>query len=267
MKWQFGRRSANVQDKRSLGPVAKGGGAGLLVMAGIVALLGGDPTAFLMEGLSRSFAPSYESRYTEAQQTEMADFASVVLADTEDHWANSFKDNHLGTYRNPTLVLFSGGIDSACGQASAAIGPFYCPLDEKLYLDLNFFYELQARFGAPGDFAQAYVIAHEVGHHVQNITGKLKETRSNEESVATELQADCYAGVWTKGAESRYLLEVGDIDEAIGAASAVGDDRLQEQAQGYVVPDSFTHGSAAQRTEAFKRGYSTGDMAACDSGA
>lgn len=266
MKWRFGRRSDNVQDKRSLGPAAAGGGAGLLVMAGVVALLGGDPTAFLLEGLSRSFTPSYESRFTQDQQNELVDYASVVLADTEDTWSDIFKNNHLGTYRAPTLVIFSGAIDSACGRASAAIGPFYCPADEKLYLDLNFFYELQARFGAPGDFAQAYVIAHEVGHHVQNLTGQLDKNQSNEQSVQTELQADCYAGVWAQGAESRYLLEVGDVDEAIQAASAVGDDRLQEQAQGYVVPDSFTHGSAAQRAEAFTRGYRSGEMQACTFG-
>jgi predicted metalloprotease len=205
---------------------------------------------------------------------EAAAFVSVVLGDTEDTWREQFRT--MGrTYRDPKLVLFSGAVQSACGFAQAAVGPFYCPADEKLYIDLAFFDELRARFGAPGDFAQAYVIAHEVGHHVQNLLGisdkiqaarqRLDESEGNALSVRLELQADCLAGVWARNADkARQILEQGDVEEGLGAASAVGDDRLQRQAGRYVTPESFTHGSSEQRVSWFRRGLQNGDMAACD---
>lgn len=202
------------------------------------------------------------------------DFVAVVLADTEDVWHAQFQK--LGaTYQEPTLVLFSGAVESACGFAQAASGPFYCPADRKVYIDLSFFHELSQRFGAPGDFAQAYVIAHEIGHHVQNLMGvmdkvaALRPQQSREEqnamSVRVELQADCFSGVWAHDTQrSKQVLEGGDVEEALGAASAVGDDRIQKQTQGYVVPDAFTHGSAQQRTTWFTRGFEGGDLRACD---
>jgi predicted metalloprotease len=204
------------------------------------------------------------------EEEELAQFVSVVLADTEDTWREIFKD--LGKqYGEPKLVLFSGSVQSACGSASTAVGPFYCPSDQKLYLDLTFFRALREKLGAPGDFAQAYVIAHEVGHHVQNLLGlgQLRQGRQgtggNSVSVRRELQADCLAGVWAHHAEqARKILEPGDLEEAVRAAAAVGDDRLQRQSQGTVVPDSFTHGSSAQRVGWLKRGLEGGDVAGCD---
>ncbi|MCU0538027.1 MAG: zinc metallopeptidase [Hydrococcus sp. Prado102] len=205
---------------------------------------------------------------------EMADFVSVVLADTEDTWHGIFQQSGQ-TYREPTLVLFRGAVESGCGYAEAAMGPFYCPLDEKVYIDLSFYQDLKNRFQAPGDFAQAYVIAHEVGHHVQNLLGisdkvraaqrQVSEVEANQLSVRQELQADCFAGVWAHHAErSRQILEAGDIEEALNAASSIGDDRLQKQSRGYVVPESFTHGSSAQRVRWFKRGIETGEPAQCN---
>jgi predicted metalloprotease len=204
----------------------------------------------------------------------MADFVSVVLADTEDTWHSLFRQRGE-TYVEPTLVLYSDAVESACGFARSAVGPFYCPRDQKLYIDLSFYQDLKSRYQAPGDFAQAYVIAHEVGHHVQNLMGisdrvhalqrQVDRVEANQLSVRQELQADCFAGIWAHNADrSRQILEVGDIEEALNAASSIGDDRLQRQARGYVSPESFTHGSSAQRVRWFKRGIQTGDPAQCN---
>jgi hypothetical protein len=209
-----------------------------------------------------------------AAENESADFVSVVLADTEDTWQSVFQQNGE-IYRQPRLVLFKGSVESACGYAQAAMGPFYCPGDEKVYIDLDFYNELKDQLGAPGDFAQAYVIAHEVGHHVQKLEGtsaqvqKLEsqsdQVTANKYSVMLELQADCYAGIWAYHADKqRQMIEAGDIGEAMNAAAKIGDDALQKQSQGYVVPDSFTHGTSAQRMKWFNAGYVSGDMTSCD---
>ena len=209
-----------------------------------------------------------------AADNESADFVSVVLADTEDTWLVIFKEQGR-VYQQPRLVLFSGGVDSACGFARSAMGPFYCPTDQKVYIDLDFYRELKDQLGAPGDFAQAYVIAHEVGHHVQNLMGtsdrvqglqsRSDEVTANRYSVMLELQADCYAGVWAYHADtSRHVIEAGDIEEAMNAAAKIGDDALQKQSQGYVVPDSFTHGTSAQRMKWFNTGFASGDIDSCD---
>jgi hypothetical protein len=209
-----------------------------------------------------------------AADNESADFVSVVLADTEDTWLVIFKERGM-VYTQPKLVLFSGGVDSACGFAQSAMGPFYCPNDRKVYIDLDFYRELKDQLGAPGDFAQAYVIAHEVGHHVQNLMGtsdrvqglqsRSNEVTANKYSVMLELQADCYAGVWANHADtSRHIIESGDIEEAMNAAAKIGDDALQKQSQGYVVPDSFTHGTSAQRMKWFNAGFVSGDIDSCD---
>jgi predicted metalloprotease len=226
--------------------------------------MGGNPLVFIAQNMGGS-APQTESQ--KAVDTDRKKFASVVLADTEDVWDAEFKKSSK-TYRAPKLVLFRGRVESACGRASAASGPFYCPSDERVYLDTSFFDELSQTLGAKGDFAGAYVIAHEIGHHVQTVLGlkKMRETErpDNQESVAIELQADCLAGVWAKQTEAaKNVIEPGDIDEAMKAASAVGDDRLQKMSRGEVVPDSFTHGSSAQRTAAFQKGYSGGALGSC----
>ncbi len=269
MRWQNLRRSSNVQDRRGVGVKGAAGGAGgIFAMALVVYLLGGDPTGLIMEGVSRSIQSStkVESRLTPEQQEEQADFSAAVLGSTEDVWGALYRQNGT-TYEMPDLVLFAGAVDSACGMGKSAMGPFYCPLDKNVYLDLDFFYELEHKLDAPGDFARAYVIAHEVGHHIQNLQGALGGPRSNKQSVRTELQADCYAGVWAHGIHEFNALEEGDFDEAFHAAGQIGDDRLQKQAQGFAVPDSFTHGSAEQRMKWFKRGYETGDPASCDTAA
>jgi hypothetical protein len=209
-----------------------------------------------------------------AADNESADFVSVVLADTEDTWLVIFKERGI-VYTQPKLVLFSGGVDSACGFARSAMGPFYCPADQKVYIDLDFYRELKDQLGAPGDFAQAYVIAHEVGHHVQNLMGtsdriqglqsRSDEVTANRYSVMLELQADCYAGVWANHADtSRHIIEAGDVEEAMNAAAKIGDDALQKQSQGYVVPDSFTHGTSAQRMHWFNEGLVSGSIDSCD---
>ncbi len=278
MRWELGRRSTNVEDRRGRGvsgPVV-GGGIGAIVLAVIVALLGGDPSVVLQQGESPSDRPYSESPQTQpsAANDSMADFVSVVLADTEDTW-NSLFQNMGQNYVEPTLVLYSDKVQSACGFARSAVGPFYCPADQKLYIDLSFYEDLKYRHQAPGDFAQAYVVAHEVGHHVQNLMGisdrvralqnRVDQAQANQLSVRLELQADCFAGIWAHHAQrSRQVLEAGDIEEALNAASAIGDDRLQSQAKGYVVPESFTHGSSAQRVRWFKRGIQTGDPAQCN---
>ncbi|BAZ09757.1 neutral zinc metallopeptidase family protein [Calothrix sp. NIES-4071] len=277
MRWQLGRRSDNVEDRRGAsisGPVV-GGGIGALVLSLIVALLGGDPSVILRESARTDNPPVNSPRSSRsAAENQAADFVSVVLADTEDVWNQVFREKGRN-YVEPKLVLFSGRVESACGLASSAVGPFYCPADQKVYIDLSFYRDLKNKFQAPGDFAQAYVIAHEVGHHVQNQLGisdkvrslqsRVGKTQANQLSVRLELQADCFAGVWANRAQrSRQILEQGDIEEAINAASSIGDDRLQERSQGYVVPDSFTHGSSAQRVTWFKRGIQSGDINQCD---
>jgi predicted metalloprotease len=275
MRWREERRSGNVEDRRSLAPAAAGiGGVGLIVILILALATGVDPGQFL-QGTEITMG-SQPSKLTEEQQTQLADFVSLVLGDTETTWSGIFRDQLGRTYTEPSLVLFTGSVDSACGLASAAVGPFYCPGDQKVYLDLDFFYDLQEQFGAPGDFAQAYVVAHEVGHHVQTLVGTMQyvdqarsrasETEANQLSVALELQADCYAGVWANRATRQDLiLESGDMEEGLNAASAIGDDRLQKQSQGYVVPDTFTHGTSAQRVAWFRKGLESGTMVSCNS--
>lgn len=275
MRWQMGRRSSNLDDRRGMPVGLIGGGGGMIAVGLIVALLGGDPTPFLQEGFSRAIQTQQlqSSNIPKEEQDKLADFVSVVLAGTEDTWHTQF--NAMGMrYTEPQLVLFGGAVQSACGNAVRAMGPFYCPLDQKVYLDLDFFHELDKRFGAPGDFAQAYVVAHEVGHHVQNLLGVLDETReaqqrlpraqANTVSVKTELMADCLAGIWAHQTQQAGLLDNGDVEEALNAASKIGDDTLQQRTRGQVVPDSFTHGSSAQRYQWFKTGFDTGQIDACN---
>jgi hypothetical protein len=285
MLWRGGRRSDNVEDRRGFGGggMRMGGGiggVGLLVVIVVGLFFGVDPSSLLQQldggAPDSSYQQDQQSASTDGAGTghdEEKDFVSAVLADTEDTWTAVFHD--LGrTYVDPHLVLFTGDIQSACGFAETAMGPFYCPGDSKVYIDLAFYDELKRRFAAPGDFAQAYVVAHEVGHHVQHLlgitdkvdrmTGGLSESQANALSVRVELQADCFAGVWAYHAKERNIVEPGDIDEALNAAAAVGDDRLQRQSQGTVIPDSFTHGSSAQRVRWFKAGFDQGDINACD---
>lgn len=280
MRWRLGRRSSNVEDRRHVrmprGRRAAGGGIGLLVIIVIAIFLGVDPSKLLNQGSypDSGSTQSYNQSGTSAENDELADFVSVVLADTEDMWNGLFK-NMGARYQEPRLVLFSGAVDSACGFAQSAMGPFYCPRDQKVYIDLSFYSDLKYKLGAPGDFAQAYVIAHEVGHHVQNLLGiseqvynarrRMSESDGNRLSVMQELQADCLAGVWAHNADkARDILEKGDIEEGLNAASSIGDDRLQKQSRGYVTPDSFTHGSSKQRVRWFKTGLRTGDLNSCN---
>jgi len=272
MLWKGQRQSDNVEDRRGMsgGGMAIGGGLGGIVLLVIALLLGADPRQLLEQ--SRGVDPSSgttTSRPINPQEDELKQFSATVLASTEDVWTDIFRQQGR-TYSKPTLVLFTDAVRSACGEAGAAVGPFYCPGDQKLYLDLAFFHDLQTRFRAPGDFAQAYVIAHEVGHHVQNllgtmdkvdsVRGRMSESEANQLSVRLELQADFLAGVWAHYAQQKGILEAGDIEEALGAASAVGDDRLQREGQGYVIPDSFTHGTSEQRIRWFRKGLETGDL-------
>jgi predicted metalloprotease len=252
-----------------------GGGLGLLVLIVLALLLGVDPTQLLMDAPSSSVSPPLPTEARRpAAEDELADFVSVVLADTEDTWNALFRERRA-RYQEPTLVLFTDAVRSACGLTDAAVGPFYCPADGKLYIDLGFYGELRSRFQAPGDFAQAYVIAHEVGHHVQNLLGVsgqvrdaqrgLGQAEANALSVRLELQADCLAGVWAHHAQrARNILEAGDLEEALNAASAIGDDRIQRHSRGYVVPDSFTHGSSEQRVRWFRTGFERGELESCD---
>lgn len=276
MRWRGRRQSENVEDLRGQRmrgtPVAFGGGLGMLLLVVVVLFLGGDPRALLeiQQQLPQAPPAVGSNESPSPEEEEAAQFVRVVLADTEDVWNELF--SRAGkTYREPTLTLFIGAVSSACGMANAAVGPFYCPGDQKVYIDLSFFVELDQRFGAPGDFAQAYVIAHEVGHHVQNLLGisdqvhaqkgRISDAQYNDLSVRLELQADFFAGVWAHHAERMsHILEGGDLNEALRAAQAIGDDRLQRQAQGYVVPESFTHGTSEQRARWFDRGLKTGDM-------
>ena len=272
MLWRGQRQSGNVEDRRGMsgGGLAVGGGLGGIVILVLALLLGADPRQLLEQTRGGDPASGTQSsRPVNPAEEELKQFSATVLASTEDVWADILRQQGM-TYRKPTLVLFTGQVSSACGNAGAAVGPFYCPGDEKLYLDLSFFNELQRRFRAPGDFAQAYVIAHEVGHHVQNllgtmekvdsVRGRMSESQANELLVRLELQADFFAGVWAHYAQQKGLLEAGDIEEALGAASAVGDDSLQRETQGYVVPDSFTHGTSEQRSRWFRKGLETGDI-------
>lgn len=270
MKWLNQRRSDNVDDRRKIGKPAVFAGGGLItIIAVVMFFLGKDPSDIL-QSMQVGDQGNAVSRETTPHEDSLADMASVVLASTEDVWKKLFSESGL-EYVNPKLVLFSGSVESACGYAGAATGPFYCSADSKVYLDLSFFDELGSRFGASGDFAQAYVIAHEVGHHIQKLTGTLDkiharqaesdERQSNKLSVRLELQADFYAGVWAHHADQAIsLLEAGDLEEALNAASQIGDDRLQQRSQGHVVPDSFTHGTSKQRMKWFLKGYESGDI-------
>jgi len=276
MRWSGGRRSGNVVDARGRGmgmPVV-GGGLGMAVLALVVYMLGGDPSV-VTDGVPQQPSAGAPTGPGPAASDEASQFVSVVLADTEDTWSAIFRDKFGRDYPEPELVLFTDAVQSACGFAQAAMGPFYCPRDRRVYIDLAFYRELRDRFRAPGDFAQAYVIAHEVGHHVQTVTGvssQVGEARaragraeSNALSVRQELQADCYAGLWAHHAQrARDVVEPGDIEEALGAASAIGDDRLARAGGGRVAPETFTHGTSEQRMTWFRRGYETGQMEACD---
>ena len=315
MRWRGERQSENVEDRRDEGggfgfpgggvrfPSGGGGGrgggigiVGLLIILGLAWYFGIDPSVILQGGgpddqgipniqlpqqrPDRTGFPAPQQQGPQVQhpqstsEDDLKQFVAVVLADTEDVWSTLFKQ-YGQSYNDPKLVLFTGGIRSACGSAMSAMGPFYCPNDEKVYIDLSFYEELKNRFHAPGDFAQAYVIAHEIGHHVQKLLGimdqveaarqRMSEKQGNALQVRVELQADCFAGVWANHAqESKDIIEPGDIEQALAAASAIGDDRIQKQTQGYVVRDSFTHGSSEQRVRWFKRGYDTGKLENCD---
>ena len=278
MRWSSGRRSQNIEDRRGrrIGRKTAGGGIGVIVIALIAMYFGVDPSVFLNQQGSPSIGTSSYSVSTSdtPENRQLVEFVSVVLADTEDTWHALFRQWDR-TYTEPTLVLFSGAVESACGYAQAAVGPFYCPGDQKVYIDLSFYNDLKNRFRAPGDFAQAYVIAHEIGHHVQTLLGiskkihnlrsRVTKVEANRLSVMQELQADCFAGIWAHHADkTRQILEEGDIKEALNAASSIGDDRLQKQARGYVTPDSFTHGSSAQRVRWFRQGLQTGNISQCN---
>ena len=271
MRWRDQRQSTNIEDRRGMGRgvALGGGGLGVLILAAIVCLLGGDPRQLLESGVpTQTQSPTTASNNINQTPDENRQFVSAVLGSTEDAWREILPAQRRMQYRAPVLVLFSGQVSSACGYASAASGPFYCPGDYKLYLDFDFFRELKNEFKAPGDFAQAYVIAHEVGHHVQNILGTMAKVQragqNNQLSVALELQADCYAGIWANHAQKKGLVEVGDIEEAIRAAGAVGDDMIQRRTQGVVRPDTFTHGSAEQRQRSFALGMQFASMQRCE---
>lgn len=272
MKWQGRRGSGNVEDRRgmSTGRMAVGGGIGTIVIVLVILLLGGDPSQLLNNMPEGSPVTESGQFTTTAEEDEMAQFISVVLADTEEVWGKIFQQSNR-TYRQPKLVFFRDQVQSACGFASAASGPFYCPGDEKVYIDLSFCDQLKTKFGAYGDFAVAYVIAHEIGHHVQNQLGILEEVQSqrarmseangNKLLVRLELQADFLSGMWAHYAQQMFnSLEAGDIEEAMNAAASVGDDNLQMKYQGRIIPDAFTHGTAAQRKEWFRKGWTTGDF-------
>ncbi|CAN7402411.1 MULTISPECIES: KPN_02809 family neutral zinc metallopeptidase [Neorhizobium] len=296
MEWKGRRQSDNVEDQRgaSMGgsPLGRGGlripiggggrrggglGIGGIIVILIICWITGINPLSLLSGELGMDGSGFEQQQTTGDRTPATDettaFVRTVLAETEDTWNGIFQANGQ-QYQEPVLVLFSGQVNSACGFASSATGPFYCPGDHKLYLDTNFFKELEQRFDAAGDFAEAYVIAHEVGHHVQNLLGilpkfnqarqRMSEADANRMSVRVELQADCFAGVWGKFTQQKGILDTGDLEEALNAAQQIGDDTLQKRSQGYVVPESFNHGTSAQRARWFKRGFDTGDMKACD---
>ena len=295
MRWRGRRQSRNVEDRRGSGGFrmpgglsrsrgrgvrrAGGGGFGLIIILGIMWLVFGINPLTLLQG-GGGMSPAPQSRQAEpsgggiaSTQSQTDDFVATVLADTEDVWRAIFQGEG-STYPEPNLVLFSGSVRSACGFASAAAGPFYCPGDQKVYIDLSFYDDLKRRFQAPGDFAQAYVLAHEVGHHVQNVIGvlpkfnemrrRMSEREANRMSVRVELQADCFAGVWGHYTDRKGILERGDLEEALNAARQIGDDTLQRRSQGYVVPDSFNHGTSEQRMTWFRRGFDSGRLDSCD---
>jgi uncharacterized protein len=272
MRWRGRRGSRNVEDRRGAGGLVAGGGIGAVILALIAMALGVDPGVVLQQDGGSPPSAAAPGGMREDSASRMV---SVVLADTEEVWHRLFRE-HLGrTYQEPRLVLFSGFVQSGCGSAQAAMGPFYCPLDQRVFIDLSFFDDLERRFGAPGEFAQAYVVAHEVGHHVQTLLGiseqvhaqrqRLPAAHGNALSVRQELQADCFAGVWAHHAHRQFnLLEEGDVEDGLRAASAIGDDRLQRQSGDRVVPESFTHGTSAQRVRWFRQGMRTGDPGTCD---
>jgi len=278
MRWKSGRRSSNIEDRRgaSAGPKLLGGGIGTIVLVLVAMYFGVDPTPLLQTMQGSGSASSSGTRPTaeDLKNDPLADMVSVVVADTEDVWTEIFAAQGR-RYQAPTLVMFTGATRSACGLGQAAMGPFYCPADQKAYIDLGFYDQMRTRFKAPGDFAQAYVVAHEIGHHVQNLLGisgqvhqmkqQMGQAEGNELSVRLELQADCLAGVWAIRADkARNILEAGDVEEALNAASAIGDDTLQRQSRGTVVPESFTHGTSAQRQRWFRKGLGSGDPDDCD---
>jgi predicted metalloprotease len=271
MRWRGERQSTNIEDRRGLsgGKVAVGGGIGTIVILIIALLFGADPRQLLEQVPNDAGSEVGSSRPLNPEEEELRQFVAVVLAKSEDVWQDIFRQNGR-QYREPTLVLFTDQVQSACGRAGAAVGPFYCPGDEKVYIDLSFYEQLRRRFNAPGDFAQAYVIAHEVGHHVQNLMGisnrvdalqrQVGEVEANQLSVRLELQADFFAGLFARYVQNQGVLEAGDIEEALRAASAIGDDTIQRRTSGYVVPDSFTHGTSEQRLRWFRKGYESGDI-------
>lgn len=272
MRWRGERQSTNIEDRRGISGgrgIAVGGGLGTLLIMILALVFGFDPQTLLQQSPDNQPTQVQTSRPQNSEAEELKQFVAVVLAKSEDVWQDVFQQNGR-QYREPTLVLFTDQVRSACGIAGAAVGPFYCPRDEKVYIDLAFYEELRRQFNAPGDFAQAYVVAHEVGHHVQKLLGitdrvdamsnRMSEAQANQLSVRLELQADFFAGVFARYVQKQGLLEAGDIEEALRAASAVGDDQIQRRTTGYVVPDSFTHGTSEQRLRWFRRGYETGDI-------
>lgn len=272
MRWRGERQSSNIEDRRGMGGVGRvavGGGLGTIVIMVLALLFGVDPQRLLEQVPSDQPPATQSSRPQNPEEEELKQFVAVVLGKTEDVWSDVFRKNGR-QYREPTLVLFTDQVRSACGIAGAAVGPFYCPGDEKVYIDLAFYEELRRQFSAPGDFAQAYVVAHEVGHHVQKLLGitqrvdamqaRTNQVEANDLSVRLELQADFFAGMFARYVQNQNLLEAGDIEEALRAASAVGDDQIQRRTAGTVVPDSFTHGTSEQRLRWFRKGYETGDM-------
>ncbi len=271
MRWRGERQSTNIEDRRGFsgGRVAVGGGLGSLLLLILALVFGVDPRQLLQQAPDNTPTQVQTSRPQNAEEEELKQFVAVVLAKSEDVWTDVFRQNGR-QYREPTLVLFTDQVRSACGLESTAVGPFYCPNDEKVYIDLAFYEQLRREFRAPGDFAQAYVVAHEVGHHVQKLLGisdrvdamqgRMSEAAANQLSVRVELQADFFAGVFARHVQNQGMLEAGDIEEALRAASAVGDDQIQRRTAGYVVPDSFTHGTSEQRLRWFKKGYDTGDI-------
>jgi len=269
MQWIGGRRSTNIEDRRGMrvGPMALGGGLGTVALLILGMIFGFDPRDVGIP--SGSDSPTSLAETDSGDNDERKEFVATVVGFTEDSWSEIFREAGR-EYRPPKLVLYTQAVESACGFGQAAMGPFYCPNDQKVYLDLSFFQELHDRFHAPGDFAQAYVIAHEIGHHVQHSLQLLNSGQSNRASVRTELQADCFAGVWANRTErsqqagARDFLDPGDIDEALRAASMIGDDKLQMESRGYVVPESFTHGSAEQRMRWFRQGFQSGKVSACN---
>jgi predicted metalloprotease len=281
MLWKSGRRSQNIEDRRGLrvsrGVGLGGGSLGIVIVALIAMFFDIDPRIIMQadETLNnRSLQSQTKTQPIPAGQEEASEFTAVVLADTEDSWKALFSEQLNRHYKEPTLVLFSGAVESACGYAEAVMGPFYCPGDQKVYIDLTFFDDLK-KLGASGDFARAYVIAHEIGHHIQTLLGitehvtsqkaHMSEAQANALSVRQELQADCFAGIWAnKAHRARNILESGDVEEGLNAAASIGDDRLQKRAQGYIVPESFTHGSSEQRVRWFKKGLESGEISACN---